>query len=194
MGCSSSIHSLERPVYRGPSASVYEPASKYNIDNLSPPSKKIMYGSTCKNATCQRTAGDPNSVVNVGLDFGVDDLDFLPDFCVEDLNVDSNLSPPGKQNRTQSVKHHSPLVQLGTGECVIAGAVSLPAQNLSSTYASAGVQKLIQESSPSCSTQSIGRGGEILSAHYFRGYLSSAPWVSSIDCMGNCSSANPHHS
>jgi len=148
--------------------------------NITGPDKMTTKLLACERAMPLYSENDRCGYANVGVDTAVDDADPLPDSMPRDyleyLNVD--------RRRSLCIEHALTLSELGEEGCKSAGLLPLHIEGPLRLHFSAASQKWSQRCS-GLTTQSISEGGELLSAHLFRGYFLSPPLISSIDCMGN---------
>ena len=115
---------------------------------------------------------DQDCYADVGVDVGLDNVGLLPSIDAEDLNIDNKL----EQSIQQTFDMPS-LSKFNSSMPVHADASPW------STHSSAAPREMNEGCSPSA--EWIDRGGDLLAAHGFKGYLCSPPWKSSIDGIGN---------
>jgi hypothetical protein len=118
---------------------------------------------------------DQDCYADVGADESLDNAGLLPIIDAEDLNVDFKLEQSIQQ--AYDIPMLSKPSKPNGSMPVYADARPL------STHLSAAPRETNQDCSPSA--EWIDRGGDLLAAHGFNGYLCSPPWKSSIDGIGN---------
>ena len=119
-----------------------------------------------------KVISDQDCYVDVGVDESLDDAGLLPSIDAEDLNVDHKLEQSIQQAFDIPV-----LAKPNSSMPVYADARPW------STHSSAAPREKNQDCLPSA--EWIDRGGDLLAAHDFKGYLCSPPGKSSIDGIGN---------
>jgi hypothetical protein len=122
---------------------------------------------------------DQDCYADVGVDLVLDDAVLLPSIDAQDLNIDYKLEKSIQQ--AFDMPMHSKLNS------------SMPVHDDASPWStrpSAAPRELSEDCLPSA--EWIDRGGDLLAAHCFKGYLCSPPWKSSIDGIGNFTNIPVH--